>query len=305
MAVAVLAAVEHDSCVVDEASVRHAAVSDTVYQLLMARVLAGDWANSKSQEVACLWPFYGIRERLAVVQDLVTYTFEKGNVRLVIPEPLRQQVAANLHGGYQGLDPMQRRARQTVYWPGLEGDLQYRRSLCEECDVHAPSQAVEELIITPPPEYPSQMTVADMFQHDGHMYMAYADRLTGWLELAHFPQGTSSSHIKIQLRRYFARWGAPEQISTDGGTNLASEEMGEFFKLWGVSVRLSSAQYLQSNGRAEAAVKVGKRIIMANTGSGGNLDTDKSSLAMLQYLNTPLRDGSSEMAYLRPTGTSR
>ncbi|XP_064113430.1 uncharacterized protein K02A2.6-like [Macrobrachium nipponense] len=153
---------------------------------------------------------------------------------------------------------MQRRARQTVYWPGLEGDLQYRRSLCEECDVHAPSQAAEEFIITPPPEYPFQMMVADMFQHDGHMYMAYADRLTGWLELAHFPHGTSSSHIKTQLHRYFARWGAPEQISTDGGTNLASEEMeGEFFKLWGVSVRLSSAQYPESNGRAEAAVNVG------------------------------------------------
>ncbi|XP_064122512.1 uncharacterized protein LOC135226734 [Macrobrachium nipponense] len=147
---------------------------------------------------------------------------------------------------------------------------------------------MEEFIITPPPEYPFQMTVADMFQHDGHMYMAYADRLTGWLELAHFPHCTSSSHIKTQLRRYFARWGAPEQISTDSGTNLASEEMREFFKLWGVSVRLSSAQYPQSNGRAEAAVKVGKQIIMANKGSGSNLDTDKSSLAKLQYLNTPL-----------------
>ncbi|XP_064107933.1 uncharacterized protein LOC135216492 [Macrobrachium nipponense] len=222
MAAAVLAAVEHDSCVVDEASVRHAAVSDPVYQLLMARVLAGDWAD-------------------------------------IIPEPLRQQVAANLHAGHQGLDSMQRRVRQTVYWPRLEGDLQYRRSLCEECDVHAPSQAAEELIITPPPH-----------------------RLAGAGPLP------PSSHIKTQLCRYFARWGAPEQISTDGGTNLASEEMGEFFKLWDVSVRLSSAQYPQSNCRAEAAVKVGKRIIMANTGSGGNLDTDKSSLAMLQYLNTPL-----------------
>ncbi|XP_068212566.1 uncharacterized protein [Palaemon carinicauda] len=119
--------------------------------------------------------------------------------------------------------------------------------------------------------------------------MAYADRLTGWLELAHFPHGTSSSHIETQLRRYFTRWGALEQISMDSGTNLASEEMVEFFKLWGVSVRLSSARYPQSNGRAEAAVKVGKRIIMANTGSVGSLDIDKSSMAMLQYLNTPIR----------------
>ncbi|XP_064111264.1 uncharacterized protein LOC135218745 [Macrobrachium nipponense] len=278
IAAANLAAVEHDSCVVDEAS---AAVSNPVYQLLMARVLAGDWADRKSQEVACLRPFYGVRERLAIIQNLMTYTFEQSNVCLVIPEPLRQQVAANLHAGHQGLDSMQHRARQTVYLHGLQGDLQYRRSLCEECDVHAPSQAAEEVIITPPPGYPFQMTEADMLQHDGH--------ICTWPTQTGSQIGTCSSHIKTQLRRYFARWGALEQISTDGGTNVASEEMGEFFKLWGVSVWLSSAQYPQSNGRAEAALKVGKRIIMANTGSGGNLDTDKSSLAMLQYLNTPLR----------------
>ena len=65
--------------------------------------------------------------------------------------------------------------------------------------------------------------------------------------------------------------------------------MAEFLKDWGVTVRLSSAQYPQSNGRAEAAVKTAKRIIKANTGGGGTLDTDKASLALLQYLNTPLR----------------
>ncbi|XP_076055162.1 uncharacterized protein LOC143033556 [Oratosquilla oratoria] len=125
-----------------------------------------------------------------------------------------------------------------------------------------------------------------MFQHEGNTYMAYADRLTGWLELTHFPSGATSQRIKTQLRRYFTRWGAPEQLSTDGGTNLASEEMAEFLRDWGVTARLSSAQ---SNGRAEAAVKSAKIIIKANTGGGGTLDTDKASLALLQYLNTPLR----------------
>ena len=139
------------------------------------------------------------------------------------------------------------------------------------------------------PEYPFQSTVADMFQHESYTYMAYADRLTEWLELAHFPSGATSHKIKIHLRRYFTRWGAPEQLSTDGGMNLASEVMAEFLKDWGITARLSSPQYPQSNGRAEAAIKTAKRIMKANTGSGGTLDTDKASLALLQYLNTPLR----------------
>lgn len=49
--------------------------------------------------------------------------------------------------------------------------------------------------------------------------MAYAGRLRAWLDVAHFP-GATFNKIQVQLRRYFTRCGAPEQISTDGGTKL-------------------------------------------------------------------------------------
>ena len=111
-----------------------------------------------------------------------------------------------------------------MYWPGLEGDLQQHRSSCSICNAHAPSQPPEQLILTPPPEYPFQQTVVDVFQLDGCSYLAYADRLTGWLEVVQLPSSATSNKIMSQLRLYFSRWGAPEQISTDGGTNLVSED---------------------------------------------------------------------------------
>ena len=79
-------------------------------------------------------------------------------------------------------------------------------------------------------------------------------------------------------------------MSIDSGTNLVSEEMSRFVKCWRVNMRVSSAYYPQSNGRAEAAVKTAKRILMDNTGPGGTLNTDKVSVALLQYHNTPLRE---------------
>ena len=66
--------------------------------------------------------------------------------------------------------------------------------------------------------------------------------------------------------------------------------MFALFRKCGVSTRVSLAYYAQSNGRAEAAVKSAKRILMDNTGPGGSLETDKVSVALLQYHNTPLRD---------------
>ena len=88
------------------------------------------------------------------------------------------------------------------------------------------------------------------------------------------------------------------EIAVDGGTNLNSEEMSQFFESWGIKTRVSSAYYPQSNGRAESAVKTAKRILMDNTGPGGSLDTDKVSVALLQYHNTPLRDINASPAQL-------
>ena len=66
----------------DEATVREAVADDPVYQLLLTKMLTGDWQQQKAEEVAWL--------QLFVAQQLVTYTHDQGCVRLVIPDSLRQ-----------------------------------------------------------------------------------------------------------------------------------------------------------------------------------------------------------------------
>ena len=90
----------------DEENVARAAADDSEYQMLISKVRSGDWHPHKAQETPCLRPYYAVRDRLAVMEDLVTYTFGEGSVRLVIPASLRHRVAANLHAGHQGLDSM-------------------------------------------------------------------------------------------------------------------------------------------------------------------------------------------------------
>lgn len=184
---------------------------------------------------------------------------------------------------------MLERARQSVYWPRI-GDLQHRRAQCTSCDEKAPSLPPKAMMLMPPAEYPFQQVIADMFKTEGNVYMVYADRLTGWLEVSHLPNGAMSNKMSNHLQTYFSRWGVPEQISTDRGTNLASEEMEAFVKRWGVKVRLSSAQYPLSYGRAEAAVKSAKRLLRENMSKGGALEPDKTVLAIPQYLNMLLRE---------------
>ena len=116
MAVATVAAIDSsDYIVLDSMTVTQAAVEDPDNQLLLVKVTADDWHPQRTQELTCLRQFYGVRDRFAVTQGLVSYTYEQRSVRLVMPEALRRRVAANLHAGHQSLDGITGTARQTVY----------------------------------------------------------------------------------------------------------------------------------------------------------------------------------------------
>ena len=141
---------------------------------------------------------------------------------------------------------------------------------CVHCQVNIPSHTREPLIPTQAPVYPFQMVAADYFEVKKHSYLVYVDRYSGWNRTAHFPPGksTSAEPIKV-LRREFGDMGVPEELSCDGGKNLTSYEVREWLKGWGVILRVSSAHYPQSNGRAECAVKAAKHLVANNTTHSG------------------------------------
>ena len=89
------------------------------------------------------------------------------------------------------------------------------------------------------------------------------------------------------LQDYFARFGVPVSMSSDGAPELVARETQDFFKRWGVKHRLSPAYLAQRNGRAEVTVKAMKRLISDNITKDGSIDNDKFVRAMLTKRNTP------------------
>ena len=87
-----------------------------------------------------------------------------------------------------------------------------------------------------------------------------------------------------------SRIGVPEELSSDGGPEFSSMEAMDFYARWGIRHRLSSAYFPQSNGRAEVAVRITKRLLEGNMAEDGSLNTDNMVRALLQQRNTPDRD---------------
>ena len=185
---------------------------------------------------------------------------------------------------------MEQRARAIVYWPGISKDIRETREGCADCNRNAPSQAATPPLPSTPPLSPFEAVFADFFDYRGCHYLVVGDRLSGWVEVLSSTAGTNlagSAGLVRHLCSFFATFGVPEEISSDGGPEFTAKGTQDFLRLWGVRHRVSSISFPQSNGWAEVAVKTAKRLLLSNTGPTGSLNHDRFLRAMLQLRNTP------------------
>ena len=65
------------------------------------------------------------------------------------------------------------------------------------------------------PEFSFQQVVVDFADIQGKSYMVYADRYTGWAEVALMSSG-KGKNVCDTMRTWFCTYGAPEEICSDG-----------------------------------------------------------------------------------------
>lgn len=112
-----------------------------------------------------------MRQKLATVDSAVAC-----GDRLVAPRGLRRDILEILHSGHQGVTSMQARARDTIYWPGMDSDIVKKRKTCSSCDKVSPSLPSAPPTPLPTPEYPFQMVASDYFALGGRHYFVVVDR---------------------------------------------------------------------------------------------------------------------------------
>ena len=255
----------------------------------LASVIQSGFPRTKRQLDAALRPFWNIRYDIFVGQDGVIMYGD----RIVVPVSLQESVLQILHSGHQGMSSMLCRANQLFFWPGMGSGIQRIRDECSAYCKNAPSQPWLPPYDWEVPSTPFESIFADYFDLSGHHYLLTGDRLSGWVEVFCARPGSkqSGAHGLIpQLRLFFATFGVPEVLSSDGGPEFKSSATSDFLRLWGIKHRISSSYNPQSNGRAEVAVKKVKRFLISCIGPSGSLDNDKFLRGMLQLRNSPDRD---------------
>ena len=262
---------------------RQAALQDQLYARLLQCVHSG-FPPSKSTLDADLAPFWKMRDDLTSDGGLILY-----GRRIFVPTACRKDVLARLHEAHRGIEATRRRARFTVWWPGVESDITSTVQACVPCQALLPSLPKEPLQPTPPSSRPFEAASADFGQVAGKHWLIYVDRFSGWPEAVYCGQDTTASKTVTAFTGLFATFGAPVMLRTDGGPQFSSKEFGDFLLRWGVRHEVSSPHFPQSNGHAEAGVKAVKYLLLKVAPSGS--PSEAFSRSLLELRNTPSKDG--------------
>lgn len=202
-----------------------------------------------------------------------------------------QPVDYCLHSAHQGSVRTRQRAKQVVYWPGIDNDIDNIILQCKQCQETLPSQPREPHITKPRPTRPFQEIAIDYCTYGGQQFLIIIDCFTDWPEIIQMGQNTTTSHLIAVLLDAFGRHGVPDVIWSDQGPQFMSHMFNGFAREWGFQHITSSPIYPQSNGKAESAVKSMKKIV-EGAWAQNHMNTEKLVWALLQYRNTPSgRDG--------------
>ena len=237
------------------------------------------WPHQKQQVPLEARPYFDCRYELVVEQGIILR-----GLRDVIPQALRREILKWLHSSHMGVDSTVRRARTSIYWPGMNAEVRDFIGKCDACHTFMAAQQKEPLLVHDVPERPWSKVGSDLCEFEGREYLVTVDYTTNYWELDYLGSDTTSVNVINKLRAQFARHGVPTEVCTDNGPQFSSQMFAQFAEIWGFRHATSSPRYPQSNGRAESAVKMAKSLMRKAVHA--NQD---AWIAILEYRNTPVQ----------------
>lgn len=166
-------------------------------------------------------------------------------VHTVIPPTLCNYVLLNVHQGHMGIVKMKELARNSVWWPGIDWDIENLARSYQSCNEvqNAPPAEIHSWMHTDKPWQWIHIDFAGPVQNMN--FLIVVDTYSKWSEVIPMTSTTSTSTIEAS-RDMFARWRLPSHLVSDNGLQFTSSEFALFFKMqWDQAQHHSSISPIQ------------------------------------------------------------
>ena len=176
-------------------------------------------------------------------------------------------------------------AKQTVYWPGLNDQLEKFLLNCQLHLKYSNSKKKQETNLSLGhviPLLPWTKLATDLFHFGGESYLLLVD-YTSHFPIVHKLRSMTGQHIVDHFKQIFAEYGWPDTIVSDNGPCYTTEMFKGLMKEYQVNHITSLPHYLQSNGLAEKYIQIVKNLFHKVKEEGQGLHK-----CLMVYRNTPL-----------------
>ena len=134
--------------------------TETELKVVYDTVVKG-WPDVRAQAPVEARPYWDSRDQLSVLDGIVY----KG-LRIVIPPSMRADMLLLIHKSHLGIAKCKQRAREVMYWPTMNSEIDQIVSNCSVCAEKQNQQPAEPLKPTPTPDLPYNIVGCDMFEFE-------------------------------------------------------------------------------------------------------------------------------------------
>lgn len=179
----------------------------------------------------------------------------------MIPLELRSSTLKTIYSSHMGMLKGKQRARELIYWPGMNKQIKDVVSHCSACLLQQNRPQKEPMMIHTFPFLPWSKVATDLFELDGFHYLIMVDYYSNFIEVASLNNDTTTRNVIKHLEENIARYGIFDTLISDNGPQYTSAEFKSSVASYGIEHVTSSPLHAQSNVLAEKSVQTVKNLM--------------------------------------------
>lgn len=236
------------------------------------------WPKEKNRLPEQLRFLWKLKSNLFVEDNLVFF-----EDRIYLPKSLTKDILIELHKPHLGYEKTKSRAKQILYWPSMNNDIELMIDNCKICQRFRYSNIKEPLINHKVPDLPYEKLGMDIMEISKEIFLVVGDYFSKYLDIIPLNKKTASA-VTQKLDVLFSCHGLPKEIIADN-VPFGSYEFVQWAKKLDIKVTTTSPRYPRSNGFAEKMVQIAKKLVMKTKAEKSNI-----WLALLEYRNSPIKN---------------
>ena len=190
----------------------------------------------------------------------ITKSSTKPRTQIVVPQSLRKFIFDQLHvkSGHFGIYKTFEKISERFFWPGYEQDIRTAVVKCEQCQRrNQPVPKSQAPLGTINADYPFQKLSWDIMgplptSMKGNKYtLVVTDLFSKWVEAFPLVKTDSLTLAKVLTDEIVCRYGVPEVMHSDKGSNFFSEMIQSLCDQLGIKRTQTTAYHPQGNGQVE------------------------------------------------------